>query len=91
MSFTNFVLSLFNNTWNGDHNGYQAATIGAKGRALQSYHRGMLRVPYGQRVVSVFAALDEDLYPILGTDTVFVPHGREALPYPSDPIPIRVH
>ena len=29
MSFTNFILGLFNNTWSGDHKAYQAAAIGA--------------------------------------------------------------
>ena len=61
MSFTNFVLSLFNNTWRRDHKAYQAAAIGAKGREMQSYHRDMMKVPDGRRVVFVFAALDEDL------------------------------
>ena len=39
-------------------------------------------------MVSVFAALDEDLYSVDGTDTVFLPHSREGLPRPWDPIPI---
>ena len=86
MSFTNFVLGLFNNTWSGDHKGYQAAAIGAKGREMQSYHRDMMKVPDGKRVVSVFAAFDEDLYSVDGTDTVFLPHSREGLPRPWDPI-----
>ena len=88
MSFTNFVLSLFNNTWFGDHKAYQAAAIGANGRALQSYHRDMMKVPDGKRVVSVFAALDEDLYSLDGTNTVFLPHSREGLPRPWGPIPL---
>ena len=55
---------------------------------MQFYHRGMMKVPDGKRVVSVFAALGEDLYYIDGTDTVFLPHSREGLPRPWDPIPI---
>ena len=39
LSFTNFVLSLFNNTWSGDHKAYPAATVGATGREMQCYHR----------------------------------------------------
>ena len=35
-----------------------------------------------------FAALDEDLYSVDGTDTVFLPHSRDGLPRPWDPIPI---
>ena len=31
MSFTNFVLGLFNNTGSGYHKAYRAAAIGAKG------------------------------------------------------------
>ena len=88
MSFTNLVLGLPNNTWSGDHKAYQAAAIGAKGREMQSYHRDMMKVPDGKRVVSVFAALDEDLYSVDGTNTVFLPHSREGLPRPWDPIPI---
>ena len=88
MSFTNHVLGLCNNTWSGDHNAYQAAAIGAKGREMQSYYRDMMKVPAGKRVVSVFAAFDEDLYSVDGTDTVFLPHSREGLPRPCDPIPI---
>ena len=88
MSFTNHVLGLFNNTWSGDHKAYQAAAIGAKGREIQSYHRDMMKVPDGKRVVSVFVALDEDLYSVDGTDTVFLPHSRDGLPRPWDPIPI---
>ena len=88
MSFTNLVLGFFSNTWSGDHEAYQAAAIVAKGREMQSYHRDMMKVPDGKRVVSVFAALDEDLYSVDGTDTVFLPHTREGLPYPWDPIPI---
>ena len=38
--------------------------------------------------MSVFAALDEDLHSVDGTDTVFLPHNREGLPRPWDPIPI---
>ena len=34
MSFTNFVLGLFNNTWSGGHKAYQARAIGAKGREM---------------------------------------------------------
>ena len=55
---------------------------------MQSYHRDMIKVPDGKRVVSVFAALDEDLYSIDGTDTVFLPHSLEGLPRAWDPIPI---
>ena len=88
MSFTNLVLGLFNNTFCGDHKVYQAAAIGAKGREMQSYHRDMMRFPDGKRVVSVFAALDEDLYSVDGTDTVSLPHSRDGLPRPWDPIPI---
>ena len=88
MSFTNFVLGLFNYTWSGDHKAYQAAALGVKWHEMQSYHRDMMKVPDGKRVVSVFAALDEDLYSVDGTDTVFVPHRREGLPRPRDPIPI---
>ena len=39
-------------------------------------------------MVSVFAALDEYLYSVYGTNTVFLPHSREGLPCPWDPIPI---
>ena len=39
-------------------------------------------------MVSVFAALSEDLYSVDGTDTVFLPHSREGLPHPWDLIPI---
>ena len=85
MSFTNHVLGLFNNTCSGDHKAYQAATIGAKGREMQSYHRDMMKVPDGKRVVFVFAALDADLYSVDGTDTVFLPHSSEGLPRPWDP------
>ena len=88
MSFTNLVLGFFNNTWSGDHKAYQAAAIGAKGREMQSYHRDMMKVPDGKRVVSIFASLDEDLYSVDGTDTVFLPHSREGFPHPWDPIPI---
>ena len=88
MSFTNHVVGLFNNTWSGDHKVYQAAAIGAKGREMQSYHRDMMKVPDGKRVVSVFAALDEDEDSVDGTDTVFLPHSRDVLPRPWDPIPI---
>ena len=87
MSFTNFVLGLFNNTWSGDHKVYQAAAIGAKGREMQCYHCDMMKVPDGKRVVSVFAALHQHLYCVDGTDTVFLPHSREGLPRPLDPIP----
>ena len=73
---------MFNNTWSGDHKAYQAAAMGAKGRTFQSYHRDMMKVPDGKRAVSVFAALDEDLYSVDGTDTVFLPHSREGLPRP---------
>ena len=49
------------------------------------------RFPDGKRVVSVFVALDEDLYSVDGTiddtNTVFLPHSREGLPCPRDPIP----
>ena len=75
-------------TWDGDHKTYQAAAVGAKGREMQSYHRDMMKVPDGKRVVSVFAALDEDLSSVDGTDTVFLPHSREGVPRPWDPIPI---
>ena len=61
MSFTNFVLGLFNNTWSGDHKAYQAAAVGAKGREMQSHHRDTMKVPDGKRVVSVFVALDKGL------------------------------
>ena len=88
MSFASFVLGLFNNTRSGDHKGYQAAAIGAKGREIQSYHRDMMKVLDGKRVVFVFVALDEDLYSVHGTDNVFLPHSREGLPRPWDPIPI---
>ena len=88
MSFTNHVLELFNNTWRGVHKAYQAAAIGAKGREMQSYHRDIMKVPEGKRVVSVFAALDEDLYSVYGTNTVFLPHSRDGLPHPWDPFPI---
>ena len=88
MSFTNHVLGLFNNTWSGNHKAYQAAPIGAKGREMQLYHRDMVKFPDGKRVVSVFAALDEDLYSVDGTDNVFLPHSRDGLPRPWDPIPI---
>ena len=73
MSFTNFVLGLFNNTWSGDNKPYQAAAIVAKGREMQSYHRDMTKVPDGMRVVYVFAALDVDLYSVDGANTVFLP------------------
>ena len=82
MSFTNHVLAFFNNTWSRDHKAYQAAAIGAKGREMQSYHRDMMKVPDGKRVVSVFAALDEDLYSVDGTDTFFLPHSHDGLPRP---------
>ena len=82
MSFTNFVLGLFNNTWSGDHKAYQAATLYAKGRQLSSYHCDMLKVRDGKRVVSVFVALDEDLYSVHGTETVLLPYGCEGLPRP---------
>ena len=82
------MLGLFNNTWSGDHKAYQAAAIGAKGREMQSYHRSMIKVPDGKRVVSLFAALDEDLYSVDGTNTVFWRHSREGLPRPWDPTPI---
>ena len=85
MSFTHHVLCLFHNTWSGDHKAYQAAAIGAKGREIQSYHRDMLNVPDGKRVVSAFAVLDEDLYFVDGTDNVFLPHSGEGLPRPRDP------
>ena len=88
MSFTNNVLGLFNNTWSGDHKANQAAAIGAKGREMQSYRHYMIKVPDGKRVVSVFAALDEDLYSVDSTDTVVLPHSRDGLPRPWDPIPI---
>ena len=48
----------------------------------------MMKVPDGKRVVSVFAALDEDLYSVDGTDTVFLPHYPDGLPRPWQPIPI---
>ena len=48
----------------------------------------MMKVPDGKRVVSVFAASDEEWYFVDGTDTVFLPHSREGLPRPWDPIPI---
>ena len=57
---------------------------------MQSYHRNMMRVPDEKRVVSVFAALDEDLYSVNGTDAVFLPHSREGLPRPWHPIPIQL-
>ena len=88
MSFKKFVLGLFNNTSSGDHKAYQAATIGAKGREMKSYHRDMMKVPDGQTVVSVFVGLDEGLYSLDGTDTAFLPHRCEGLPHPWDPIPI---
>ena len=88
MSFTNHVLGLFNNTWSGDHKAYQAAAIGAKGREMQSYHCDMMKVPDGKWVVSLFAALDKDLYSVDGIDTVFLPHSLDGLPRPWDPIPI---
>ena len=84
MSFTNLVLDLFNNTWSGDHKAYQAAAIGAKAREMQSYHRDTMKFPDGNRVVSVFAALDEELYSVDGTDTLCLPHNREGLPRPWD-------
>ena len=65
MSFTNHVLGLFNNTWSGDHKAYQAAAIGAKRREILSYHRDMMKAPDGKRVVSVFAALDENYVPLM--------------------------
>ena len=86
MSLTNFVLGLFKNTWSGDHMAYQA--VRAKGPGMQSYHRDMMKVPDGKRVVSVFAASDEDLYSVDGTDTVFLAHPCEGLPHLCDPIPI---
>ena len=89
VSFTNFVLGLFNNTWSGDHKAYQAAAIcSAKGRGMQSYHGDMMKVPDGKMVVSVFAASDEDLYSVDGTNTVFLPHSRKGLLRPWDPIPM---
>ena len=39
-------------------------------------------------MVCVFAALDEDLYSVDGTDTVLLPHSRDGFPRPWDPIPI---
>ena len=85
MSFTKLVLRLLKNRWSDDHKAYQAAAIGAKGRELQSYHRDMMKVPDGKSVVFVFADLDEDLYSVDGT---FLPHSREGLLRPWDPIPI---
>ena len=55
---------------------------------MQSYHRDMMKVPNAKRVLSIFAALGEDLYSDDGTDTAFLPHSREGLPRPWDPIPI---
>ena len=55
---------------------------------MQSYHREMMKVPARKRVASVFAAFDEDSDSVDGTDTVFLPHSREGLPRPWDPIPI---
>ena len=55
---------------------------------MQSYHCDGMKVPGVKRVVSVFAALVEDLYSVDGTDTVFLPHSRDGLPRPWDPIPI---
>ena len=88
MSFTNLVVALSNNTWSGDHKAYQAAGKSAKGRERQSYHRDMIKVPDGKWVVSVFAAFDEDLYSFDGANTIFLPHIREGLPRPWDPIPV---
>ena len=88
ISFTNHVLGLFNNTWSWDHKAYQAAAVGAKGREMQVYHRDMMKVPDGKSVVSVFACLDEDLYSVNGTDTVFLPRSRDGLPRPWEPIPV---
>ena len=55
---------------------------------MQSYHRDMMKLPDGKRVVSVFAALYEDMYSDDGTDTIFLPHSCEGLLRPWDPIPI---
>ena len=85
MSFANFVLRLFNNTWIGDHEAYHNGHNGCQGA---SFHRDMMKVPDGKRMVSVFTVLDEDLYSDDGTDTVFLPHSCKGLPHPWHPIPI---
>ena len=54
--------------------------------AMQSFHRNMMKVPNGKRVVSILATLDDDLYSNDGTDVL--PHSREGLPRLWDPIPI---
>ena len=55
---------------------------------MQSYHHDMMKVPDGKRVVSVFVALDEDLYSVDGTGAVFLPNSREGVSRPWDPLPI---
>ena len=55
---------------------------------MQSYHRDMMKVRNGRRVLSIFSTLAEYLYSGDGTDTVFLPHSREGLPRSWGPIPI---
>ena len=82
LSFATFVGGLFSTTWSGDHQAYQVANMGAKGRALQSFQRDMMKIPDGKRAVSVFATLNEELCNADGTKSVFLPHSRNGLPHP---------
>ena len=48
----------------------------------------MMKVADGKRVVFVFAALQEDVHSVDGSDTVFLPNGREGLIRQWHPFPI---
>ena len=82
MSFAIFVGGLLRTTWSGDHQAYQVANMGAKGRALQSFHRDMMKIPDDKRAVSLFAMLNEELCNADGNESVFLPHSRNELPRP---------
>ena len=73
MSFTSFILRLLNNRSSRAYKASEAAAIRAQGREMQSHHGDVMKVSDGKRVVSVYTALDEDLYSVDGTDTVFLP------------------